>query len=790
MANRHFTGDPLLEDLEMNKRLIFVALATGFSGMVIQLLLLREMLVVFHGNDLAIGIIFANWLAIEAFGAFFIGKRIEYSRRRLGWFIALSILFVLFAPAALFLARIMRDLVGVLPGMGMGAVTIFYSSFLVLLLPSLLHGALFIFTCKLCSQFAQKDQKGASSIGRAYAWETIGHIAGAAVFTFLMIPLFHSFTIVFGMCVLTITASIALSTFQNKAVKRKALAMLMAILLIFVYLIASDGDERLHYKTIALQWPGQEVIHHQHSLYGNVAVIEREGEFTFLADGIPIFTIPTPDIVRVEEFIHFAMLAHPRPKNVAILVGGAGGKISEILKHPTVTRVDYTEIDPLLIDLVHKFHTPLTKAELGDPRVSTFHVDGRRFLEVTPYKYDLIFVGIANPENMQVNRLFTAEFASLAKERLREDGILVISLPGSLTYLSHELRNLNGVIINALESIFPYVHIIPGYQNIFLASTTPDVTMINAALLYERLEDRQLEVRLITRPYLEVRLAPRWLDWFSASMYGATEEINRDFRPKGFFYSLAYWNAMFSPYLSDFFVWLEDLGLWSLAIVIASWTAILLALKWKAVRLHRLSIPYSIAATGFAGMTFDLLLIFAFQVLFGFVFHWIGLLLAAFMGGVAGGGLVMTSLLPRIKNGRALFMKLEIAVILFAALLPMIILAVAPHLGNAVVFVLTQLLFLLLAFIAGALIGLKFPLASKMYLSHSPNVSRTAGLIYGADLLGGWGGGIAAAVVLLPVLGLVGTSAVIVMIKASSLIILTTSAKVDGKLVTPYHSHS
>ncbi|MCL0076757.1 fused MFS/spermidine synthase [Dehalococcoidia bacterium] len=766
----------------MNKRLIFAALATGFSGMAIQLLLLRELLVVFHGNDLAIGIIFANWLACEAFGAFFIGKRIEHARKRIRAFISLSILFALFAPLALYLVRTVRDLLGVAPGVGMGVFPILYSSLLILFLPSLLHGALFVFTCKLCDQFASPEHgEGASSIGRVYVWETIGHIAGAVVFTFLLIPLFHSFAIVFGMGVLTLIASVALTTFQERAVKRKTLAVLTAVVAVFVYLIASDGDEQLHYHTIARQWPDKEVIHHQHSPYGNVAVIEREGEYTFLTDGIPVFTTPTPDIVRVEEFVHFPMLAHPRPENMAVLVGGAGGVISEVLKYPTVERVDYTELDPLLIDLVRKYPTALTEAELGSPRVRTLHVDGRRFLEVTPYQYDLIFVGISNPENLQVNRLFTAEFASLAKERLREDGILVVSLPGSLTYLSHELRNLNGVIINTLESVFPYLHIIPGYHNIFLASTTKDVTMIHAALLYERLGEHQLDLRLITRPHLEVRLAPRWLDWFLESMYGATEEINRDFRPKGFFYSLAYWNAMFSPYLSNFFRWLEDLGLSLFAIVIAACTAILLALRWQVTSLKRLVIPYSIATTGFAGMAFDLLLIFAFQVLFGFVFHWIGLLLAAFMGGVGGGGFVMTALLPHIKDDRALFIKLEIAVGLFAVLLPLVILAVAPYLGNPVVFALAQLLFLLLAFFAGALIGLKFPLASKMYLAHSPNLSRTTGLLYSADLLGGWSGGIIAAVVLLPVLGLVGTSLVVVMIKASSLIMLTTSF--EGKRV-------
>ncbi len=765
----------------MSRRLAFVASATGFSGMVTQILLLREMLTVFHGNDLAIGIILANWLIIEACGAFFIGKRIEHVRRRLLAFLSLSAVFVVSVPLALFLTRIIRDLIGVMPGMGIGVFSIFYSSLIVLFLPCILHGALFVFTCKLCAQFRDApvgDERNASSIGLVYIWETLGHVIGAVVFTFVLILHFHSFAIVFGVGILTLTACVILATFKDESkATRTMLGVVVVILGIFIYLLASQGDDRLHRLSIARQWPGKEVVHHQHSPYGNVAVIEREGEYTFLADGIPMLTTPTPDIVVVEEFVHFAMLAHPHPENVAILSGGAGGVISETLQHPTVKRVDYTEIDPLIIEMVRKFPTPLTEAELADPRVNTLHLDGRRFLQLTPHQYDLIFVGISNPENLQVNRLFTAEFFSLAYERLREGGILVVSLPGSLTYLSHELRNLNAVIINTLEGVFPYRYIIPGYSNIFLASTSADVTMIDAALLYERLGERQLDLRLFTRPHLELRLAPRWLDWFLKSLQGATEEINRDFRPMGFFYSLAYWNAMFSPYLSDFFRWLEGLGLSLFAIVIAACTAILLALRWRVASLHRLSIPYSIAATGFAGMAFDLILIFAFQVLFGFALHWIGLLIAAFMAGVAGGGFVMTALLARIKNDRVSFIKLEIAVGLFAAALPLALLAIAPYLDNPVIFIIGQVTFLVLAFLAGAFIGLKFPLANKIYLARSPNLSRTAGLLYGSDLVGGWFGGIVAAVILLPVLGLVGTSLVVVMIKASSLIILTTANK-------------
>ena len=180
-------------------------------------------------------------------------------------------------------------------------------------------------------------------------------------------------------------------------------------------------------------------------------------------------------------------------------------------------------------------------------------------------------------------------------------------------------------------------------------------------------------------------------------------------------------------------------------------------------------------------MIFDLALIFAFQVLYGYVFHWIGLLVTALMGGIAMGSLRMTSLLGRIKNEVATFIKIEMFIVLFSGVLPVVFLILHPYVDRQETFFL-QIIFLVLSFLSGFLIGVQFPLANKIYLTldtepKGANLSGTAGLLYGADLFGGWIGGIIGGVILLPILGLLETCLVVVMIKVSSLIIFTASTQ-------------
>ena len=55
-------------------RLRLVISLFGFSSVIAQVMLMRELLVVFYGNELALGVMLANWLLWTALGAGLLGR--------------------------------------------------------------------------------------------------------------------------------------------------------------------------------------------------------------------------------------------------------------------------------------------------------------------------------------------------------------------------------------------------------------------------------------------------------------------------------------------------------------------------------------------------------------------------------------------------------------------------------------------------------------------------------------------------------------------------------------------
>ncbi len=761
----------------MEQRVSAAAVVMGFSGLVAEILLLRELLIVFSGNELSIGIILANWLILEALGCFFPGRMVEKSRSKLEGFVVITVLFSLALVAAVFLTRMVRSVMGVSVGESLGLLPVFYASFLILLPVSLLHGALFTFSCRIYSIFSPED---ASSAGRIYVYETVGTIVGGIAATYLLVPYLNAVQAAVGVALLNFTVcSLLLAPYWKTGRLQKAiLGVLCGLIVLSGYSLFANQADRLNTSSVQAQWENLNVVHYQNSPYGNTCVIENEGQYIYFLDGLPTILTPVPDIPFLEEFVHLPLLAHPDPREILILSGGAGGMINEALKHPSIETVEYAELDPLLISLFREFPTPLTESELNDERVETRHVDGRLLLRTTPKTYDLIFVGIMEPSSLQANRFFTREFFSLAEGRLNEGGILVFGAPGSLTFLNEELRDLNSCILSTASTVFFHVRVIPGDgRNVFLGSDGAEVSRMDKAQIVSRLEERNIATSVVVPWHIERKLHQGWQDWFTGLLEGSSEEINRDFKPLGLFYSISHWNALFAPAFGRIFREFERISLRTIFLLFVLFLVVYFFLRSRNAELFQQAVPLSIVTTGFAGMVFSLVLIFAFQSVYGYVFSWVGLLVASFMAGAASGARLTTEIFPRRERGLKLFIGIELAIIGYSVGLPFLLSAVNAYGGSPSAFLLLRVLFLVISFIGGLLVGAQFPLANQLYLKDSASLSGTAGFLYASDLLGGWLGGIVGAVVLLPVLGVTGTCLTVGLINLASLIVLTTETR-------------
>jgi spermidine synthase len=776
----------------MKKSLNVGFLLMGFSFTVTQALLIRELLVAFFGNELSIGLILANWLILEAIGSGLLGRRTHRWGPKTTSFATLQVLFALCLPLCVYAAYTSRSLIGAIPGEGVGLVPIFWSSLFILAPLALVDGTMFAFGSRA---YAALTGDEAPSIGWVYVIEAVGAMVGGIVFTYVFVAFFHSLHIVLILAALNLLSAASILAASDSPKRKRTLGLVVVFILLAAnlgFLVTPLGSEIQRWAT-RQQWAGQNLVYSENSVYGNVAVVQQEEQVTFYADGIPILSAPLPDVVLAEETVHLPLLFVPHPRRALVLSGGVGGVLHELAKYPLL-RIDYAELDPLLIAVVQKFPTPLTRGELGDPRVNVEPVDGRLLVRRKTWEvdlplheeYDLVVVNLPYPSTLQLNRFYTAEFFQMVGQLLSEEGVLVVRSPGTLTYMSTELRNLNLMANHTLQQAFPYVRPIPGDPTLWLASSSKGLSTIPLEALVERWEQRDLETRLMTAAHIRLRLDQRYLDWFWASLSRGEgsgearlpttggEFVNRDLHPVGLFHGLSYWNALFSPGLARVFALASRLNLWTIGLVILGATLLALVITRVAAGGREAIVPIAVTTTGFSGMTADMVIIFAFQTLYGHVYHWIGLLIAAFMVGLSLGGLLMTRQLARIVRERTTLLKLELAIVLFWALLPIILSSSYARITHPLVLTSIQGILLFLNALAGFLVGAQFPLANKIWLGRRESQRGTAGVLYASDLAGAFLGAILVSVILIPVLGILATCVLAAMLKLGSLLLVLT----------------
>jgi MFS family permease len=258
----------------------------------------------------------------------------------------------------------------------------------------------------------------------------------------------------------------------------------------------------------------------------------------------------------------------------------------------------------------------------------------------------------------------------------------------------------------------------------------------------------------VNRHYLDAMLtADRMADIQRAVSQPAA--LNRDFSPMLYFYHLRHWMSQFTLSFG------------------ALQTVLLLLLLVYLIRLRGPALV--LFASGFAGSALEVVLLLAFQVLCGSVYHQVGVIVTVFMVGLAVGAMLtnrrsrrkealteeskidqslLTSAPTKLMDGGGKHLAfLAFAIAVLSALLPALLFSL-NRLSSAVpAFVVIQAVIALLTLVLAVLVGAQFPLANMLQFD---GTARGAARLYTADFVGASLGALLASTLLIPLIGVMG----------------------------------
>lgn len=658
-----------------------------------QIVLLREVLSAFLGNELVIGIMFFDWLALTGIGVVLARRWTMRLRPSLIPSVVLGSLLVL-PPLTLVGFRLLPLLVAP-PGSMLEIWILLVGAILVLTPVCLVAGSSFALLVR-----ASGAGGGVNPVGNVYAWEAIGSLAGGALFGVFLFALISSQDLLLLVCA---GSGVAGAAMAFRAHELKSATLLVAGVLVLVIARSLFNVNELTFK---LRYPGHTILAHEETPYGMLTATKLGGQTTVFTNNIPL--IADGDVQSVEETIHFALVQRPGSPSVMIVGGNPLALVPEALKY-SGSKVDCIEENPWLREVQQKFLRPPQ-----DDRVQYFSGDFRYKLRGAAGRYDVVIFISPEPATLQSNRMYTRESMQLVHHALTPAGVLCLSLPSSEDYAGDDAKNVRATLRNTMGETFRNVLILPAGHDIFLASDSTLRSDVAAAVAGAGVVTTYANANYIQDDLLWER-AQR----LHVSLQRATP-INTDDHPVLMLAQIRYWLRFFSA---------------------ESWVPALIFLValLVVVRADRASI--GVVAAGCGGIILELMVLMIVQAGFGNVYKMSGALIGLYMAGMSAGAFAG----GRLKVSSGVYAATQAALAL--TLLTTSYLRPGTSMG-----LFTGAAGLVVCLFVGSLAaGVVFALTSRIV---TRDIVASGSRLYGADLLGSAIGALIVGPFLLPLLGM------------------------------------
>jgi len=680
--------------------------ALGATSIVTQVILLREFLSVFYGNELVIGIIFFNWMALTGGGSY-LGKYSPRIKNKMRFTLIALILMAVLPAATAFLLCYLRNIVFTVGGM-IDIIQILYSSFILLAPYCVLSGFLFAYFAHTLS-----EASASNLITKVYSLEAAGGLVGGLLFNLVVVYLLGTFQSLTLLMFINFAVAFALS------MKYRRVTAICAVLAVSAIFLTASILSRPDELTRQMLFKDQDVLYSKDTPYGSLTVTKQSGQVNFYENSVLMFS--SSDEAQNEEAVHYAMVQHPRARSVLMVSGGVSGTTKEVLKYGA-DRIDYVEMNPWLIEAGQNYTTAL-----ADEKIRVINEDARIYIRKTKVLYDVVLVNMPDPATAQLNRFYTLEFLQDMKKILNPGAVISLSLQSSADYLSGEAREVSSVMYSTLRAVFRNVLIVPGLRDYYLASDSG--LKISIARM---IEQRGISNAYVNRYYIDDELLKQRSDYILSTL-NQSASLNRDFRPVSYYRQVLYWLSYFQ------FKW------WIPAVMV------LVVLSFVILRLDAISL--GIFTGGFSASSIEVLLLISFQIIYGFVYQLLGVIISIFMAGLAAGALYRHKIYK--KTGIRGYILVQFAIGAYSVVLPLVLLFLK---ANPLSYGLVYAVYLLLAFSIAVLIGMEFSLAAHL---KSGSVPEVASGLYGIDLIGSAAGAILVTAYLIPLAGITTVSFIV-----------------------------
>lgn len=735
---------------------------------------MRELMVVFYGNEMSLGWMLASWLLWTAIGSSAVGRLAIRSPKPHRLVAFLEVLVAVAFPCAIFLVRASKSVFQSVPGEILGPGPMILTSLVVLSVFCVVSGGLFAAGSQLHS--CALGSSAATGTSRVYLLEAVGSGVGGVLASVALVRYMQPFEIAALLSFLNLAAAANLAV--RPGARRRA--VLATFVVIFAFVVFPFGCRWLEVRSLATLWRGYHLVATRNSVYGNLAVVQTESMHTLFENGLVAFNVPDPP--AAEEAVHFALLEHPAPRSLLLVGGGVNGSLAQALQHPSLERVDYVELDPTILKLAGEFF-PVASAPLRtDPRVHVHNMDGRLFLKSSDLKFDTVIINLPDPQTAQLNRFYTFEFFREVASRLTPGGVFSFQLKGAEDYIGPELAEFLRCVRKTLREVFPEVVTIPGDPVHFLASKQPGSLTVDSRELIARLHARQIHTMYLREYYLPFRMTPdRMADLELQLRPGADTRVNRDFAPVAYYFDVALWSTRFNRAYRRVFQAMGDVRFGRLMAALGLVLIVIAApLRWVPRKQNRLRVSagFGVAAMGFTLIALEMLLLLAFQAIYGYVYQQLAIIIAGFMVGMALGSwrAMRHAAGSKIQAIRKIEILRLVGLQILAALSPMLLYLLlqtfAATKQPATVFLVSQILFPLLAVLCGLVGGYQFPIASRVFFGDAADNVGSPGALYALDLAGACLGALVLSSYLFPVFGFQQTAWLIAAVNLAPAILL------------------